>query len=77
MFPLTRVLPSQLAWGKTEDEGIDWNAELRRRPFPSHGTTYRNLLSRYIELGIVHHVINQIPQTNPPFLKPFQDAQAG
>jgi hypothetical protein len=72
IFPLTRVLLAQVAWGKQDDTGIDWNAELRRRPFPSAGTTYRNMLSRGIELGAIQYVMKQVPNTNPTFLTPPQ-----
>jgi hypothetical protein len=76
MFPLTRVLLAQLAWGKPEDESIDWNAELRRRPFPSNGATYHNILQRGIDLGAVQYVFKQVPNTNPPFLTQQQDTPA-
>jgi len=68
MFPLTRVLLAQVARSKTDETDIDWNAELRRRPFPSSGAEYREVLSRGIELGAIQIVINQMPKTDPPFL---------
>lgn len=74
VFPLTRVLLAQLASQHNEEDGIDWNAELRRRPFPSSGAHYRNILRRGIDLGIIRYVIHQVPQTDPPFIKPAQPA---
>jgi hypothetical protein len=72
IFPLTRVLIAQIAYRMPDDASIDWNAELRR-PFPSTGKTYRDLLHRGVDLGILQYGIMQVPNTNPPFLTPQQD----
>jgi hypothetical protein len=69
IFPLSRILLTQLAWNKPEDEGIDWNAELQRRPFPSRANTYRQLLHNAIERGIIRYVLQQQPHTMPEFLR--------
>ncbi len=68
MFPLSRILIAQLAWNKPDDQGIDWNVELRNRPFPSSGTTYRNALQGAMDSAVVHIVVIQQPHIYPAFL---------
>jgi len=68
MFPLFHVSLAMVMWGVKEGEEVDWNAVIRKGPFPISGPQFRKALESGIERGFVRYVFSQVPQTIPDFL---------
>lgn len=68
VFPLIRVLLAQLVWAAPAGEEINWNEEVLKGPFPSSGARFREALHEGLKLGTVRYVLEQVPNTAPPFL---------
>lgn len=58
-----------LDWNLPAGDKIDWRAMLSKSKIFSGLEDFTKAVQEALKLGIVHHVIHQIPRTQPEFLK--------
>ena len=73
MFPLSRILFTQLAAQHDDAETIDWNAVLHHAPITPSGTHYRDHLQYALDLGVLTNVMEFLPHTRPAYLPPGEE----
>jgi Holliday junction resolvase len=65
---LSDALMAALLWRCSPEEALDWDRVIQEGDLPDGGPRLTSALNSGIEQGFVRYVLDQVPETKPPYL---------